>query len=334
MTSINTPLTTRVVAAVLAAGLALSGCARDERPETEEATGSTYTVTHDFGETLVPADYESVAVTSTALLDSSLAAGVLPAASPMSFEGFPAYLDVEGEDVTSLGDSFEEIDVEAIAETDPDLILLDVDGGRGVEETEYEALSRIAPTVPIRTGAHEFWNQAAAVGEALDREDEAAATAERYEQRSGVLRDLLAEVPEAQQPVSQIRIREDHVRVQMDNSNSGRVMTDAGLVFEPALEGAEMTGEIGNRYEISLEMLPEVLGDYVFVYSSDEGALEAATAQPIWQEVPAVASDTMFSVDFESWMEGEGYLSAMAIQEDIASAYGVEQEFGELVADM
>jgi len=158
------------------------------------------------------------------------------------------------------------------------------------------------------------------VGAALNRSEQMAEVAAAYDARAAELKTLLAEVPAAQQTVSQVRLRPDHVRIMMGATNAGVAMVDAGLTFAEPIAPVED----GGYYEISLELLPEATGDYVFVYSTDEGVLENVLTLPIWQEVPAVQAGTAFEVDFEAWMRGQGYLALNTVLDEIAAAYGVD----------
>jgi iron complex transport system substrate-binding protein len=324
MTSSNRSTRPRLLAlAAIAAAVTvlLAGCSRDARPADVAASATTYSVTHQFGTTKVPVGYKRVVVTFTALMDSAIAVGVVPVASPQSFSGFPSYLPVDGTSVANLGDSDADLDIEAIGAQKPDLILMNVDRGAAVGDTQYEALSEIAPTVPIITGEQDPFGVAKQVSVALDRVSELKKVAADYAAHVAKVKAELAKVPEAQLTVSQVRLRPDHVRMMMQDTNAGIAMTALGLTFADPLPGAVLDG---GYYETSLELLPEAIGDTVFVYSTDEGVLENVKTLPVWQLLPAVKTGRVFDVDFEAWMRGQGYLALGAVVDEIAAAYGVE----------
>jgi len=309
-----------VAAASAAVALAVTGCSRDELPSDGAATAKTYTVEHQFGSTEVPAEHDRVVVTFTALMDSAIAVGVVPVASPQSFAGFPDYLPIDGADVASLGDSDSDLDIEVIGEQDPDLILVNVERDAAIGDTQYEALSAIAPTIPIITGEQDPRGVAEQVAVALDRVDEMEQVAADYDAHAEEVKAALAGIPDAQLTVSQVRLRPDHVRMMMEDTNAGIAMADLGLVFAEPLPGATLDG---GYYETSLELLPEAIGETVFVYSTDEGVLENVKTLPVWQLLPAVQNERVFDVDFEAWMRGQGYLALTAVVDEIAAAYGV-----------
>ncbi|WP_293782369.1 ABC transporter substrate-binding protein [uncultured Aeromicrobium sp.] len=320
--------TTFTTLALTVIATSLAGCSRDAVPDSE-ASGATYTVEHVMGETQIPVDYERVVVTFPAFIDSTVAVGVTPAAAPVSsLESFPEYFGVDPDDIGDLGAYDDGIDLEVISEFEPDLILFNSPAGRDLDHDTFEALSTIAPAVPIVTAEQNFHRVATQIGVALNREEAMAQVAEDYRARAAEVRAAIADVPEAAKPVSQLRLYPDHARVMMEATNAGRVMTDAGLTFEPPIAGAELTGGASAiddfYYEVSLELLPDALGEHVFVYSTDGAAtLDEVRSLAIWQEIPAVQAGTVHEVDYETWMRGQGYRAAMSILDDIADAYGV-----------
>ena len=305
-------------AAVLTVSV-LSGCGTDAETA-GAASADTYSVKTELGTFEAPTDYERVVVTSTALLDSSVAAGVTPVGSPMSFAGLPDYVGLDDGSVTRIGDSDEEIDLESVAALEPDLILMNASGGAGLGDTMFDEYSDIAPTVPVVVGEQDPKGLAAQVGAALNRTAEMDEAARAYESRAADLKAQLADDPEAAKPVSQVRLRPDEVRVMMEETNAGVAMTDAGLTFAPPAEGTSV-GE-GGYVETSLELLPGSLGDHIFVYSTEEGVVEEVAASPVWQAIPAVEAGNVHPVDFEAWMRGQGYLALGTVLDDIAAAYG------------
>lgn len=312
-------LTAVSLAAIMATGAA--GCTRDERP-TSSAEGETYQFEHEYGVTEIPVDYERVVVTHTAALDVAVTVGVVPVGATVDHTGFPGYLGIDESAMTEIGESDNEVDPEIISNLDPDLILMTIGPTTSIEDTYFDAYSAIAPTVPLLAGRQDPKGLAAQGAAALNREAELHTFAERYDARTTRLRALLQEVPEARLPVSQVRLRADHARVMFAETNSGVAITDAGLTFKERLPGVEL--DRGGYYETSLETLPEALGDYLFVFSTDEGVLENVQTLPIWQQIPAVQNGTDFEVNFETWMRGQGYLALDAIIDDIAGIYGVD----------
>lgn len=140
-----------------------------------DATAFPVTITHSYGETTIPALPERIVLTSEAEgLDSLLALGVMPAG--MIFSGgyigalAPWAIQAGAEDVPLIESLAEgEIDYEAIAAAQPDLILT-----TWPDETIYETLSSIAPTLVIKSSDATTWQEIQRmVGEATGRSAQA-----------------------------------------------------------------------------------------------------------------------------------------------------------------
>jgi iron complex transport system substrate-binding protein len=104
--------------------VALTACGGGSGSGAAARTADTRTVTHDRGETEVPAEPQRVVVLDSPHLDAALSVGVTPVGSAQSSvdEGLPAYLGDRTEGIDIVG-TIEEPDLEAIAALDPDLIL-------------------------------------------------------------------------------------------------------------------------------------------------------------------------------------------------------------------
>lgn len=111
-----------------------------ENAANDEEVASEITVEHELGETVVPANPESVVVFDYGVLDSLRELGVDPVAVPQG--NIPAHLDeFESDDYENAGTLFEP-DFETIYGLSPDLIII---SGRTSEA--YDELNDIAPTI-------------------------------------------------------------------------------------------------------------------------------------------------------------------------------------------
>lgn len=142
----------RMVAAVTAAvaALAVAGCSTDSGTSSTSTSAaaesaSTVTITHPQGEAEVVLNPTKAVVLDFAALDTLDALGVSDSviAKPTTNAEFAA--DAAYADVEVVG-SMQEPDIEAIAELDPEVIII---GGRTA--SHYETLNEIAPTVDVST---------------------------------------------------------------------------------------------------------------------------------------------------------------------------------------
>ncbi|RRD45080.1 iron-siderophore ABC transporter substrate-binding protein [Buchananella hordeovulneris] len=152
----------RTSALLLATALATVGCAsQTDSPAAPTAAAASAaapaTIKHAFGETTIPAQVERVAAVNWANHDVPLALGVMPvgfAAQSWGVEDGSGMLAWTKEAVEKQGgkpvlfDETDGIDFEAVAATEPDVILA---AYSGLTKEDYDKLSKIAPTVAYPT---------------------------------------------------------------------------------------------------------------------------------------------------------------------------------------
>lgn len=155
--------------------------------ETADATTSDgVTITHKFGETLVPPNPSRVVTVGWTDQDFVLPFGVIPVATREFFEEYNDYpwvqQDTDGKGVTTWG--ADEIDFEAIAAQDPDVIFAIYEA---IDQQTYDRLSQIAPTV-IQSADYPDeetpWDvQLLTTGKALGKEGEAQELVDQVQAR-------------------------------------------------------------------------------------------------------------------------------------------------------
>ena len=165
-----------LVAFLLGIGL-LAACGGSDSPLAgEEPSGESVTITHKFGETIVPADPERVVTVGWSDQDFVLALGVVPVGTRSWFENYNDFPWVkeatDGKGVPVIeGDT---INFEAIAKAEPDVIFAIYET---IDEKTYDQLSQIAPTV-IQSDEYPDeqtpWDvQLLTIGEALGKKQQA-----------------------------------------------------------------------------------------------------------------------------------------------------------------
>jgi iron complex transport system substrate-binding protein len=175
-----------VVTAVLALALPLAACGSDDTqsggPERTTATGGAgafpVTVSHKYGETVVPAEPKRVVSVGVTEQDVLLQLGVVPVGVTEWYGEQPdatwpwAHDLLKGAhpEVLSVADGFE---FEKIAALKPDLI---VGTNAGMTKKDFRLLSAIAPTVTSDEAATDFFSpwqdQVLQIARALGREDD------------------------------------------------------------------------------------------------------------------------------------------------------------------
>lgn len=149
-------LTTLAVAAV-----ALAGCAGTAEDKADAASGGSgtdaafpVTIEHAYGETVIESRPERVATVAWSNQEVPLALGVVPVGMAKVTWGdddndgvlpwVEDKLDELGAETPVLFDETDGIDFEAVADTQPDVILA---AYSGLTQEEYDTLSKIAPVV-------------------------------------------------------------------------------------------------------------------------------------------------------------------------------------------
>lgn len=148
---------------VAAAAMTLAACSSDSEspstsptgaPSSDAAAGFPVTIEHVYGETVIESKPERVATVAWANHETPLALGIVPVGMSAATWGdddgdgilpwVEEKLEELGAETPVLFDETDGIDFEAVAATEPDIILATYSG---LTQEEYDTLSQIAPTV-------------------------------------------------------------------------------------------------------------------------------------------------------------------------------------------
>jgi len=223
---------------------------------------------------------------------------------------FPTALSAEETAGIAFAGAFDQPNLEAIAQQAPDLII----GDAYFQSERYALLSAIAPTVLIDTADWKTWYMIiAAVGGATDQ---ATAEMAAYDAR---VAEIGAQLREG--TVSFVRVVPGGFQLYRAAPNAYApiaIMTEVGVVRPDFEVGTDET----SWERLDWEGIVNLIGDVLFyvVGGADEEAtqLEAeVTANPIWQQLPAVQVGQAYRVSAEQWMSFGGLHSAHAVLDDI-----------------
>jgi iron-siderophore transport system substrate-binding protein len=186
-------------AAAVAAALTVSACGGDDETTggggAQSASGAfPVTIEHKFGTTEIESPPDRVVTVGYTEQDIVLALGVRPVGTREFLGGYPyerrpwAQDALGGARLEPVG--AEEIDFERVAAQRPDLI---IGVNSGMSESDYETLSRIAPTVAQSDEFIDFgvpWQeQTLTIGRALGREEQARRLVDDVEAQFAQARD-------------------------------------------------------------------------------------------------------------------------------------------------
>jgi iron complex transport system substrate-binding protein len=332
--------------AVLMAPLALSACGDDADADTASGADSApgaasdafpVTIEHAFGETTIESEPERIATVAWANHEVPLALGVVPVGMSRAAWGdddgdgvlpwVEARLEELGAETPALFDETDGIAFEAVAATQPDLILASYSG---LTESDYETLSKIAPVVAYPDIA---W--ATSVQDMITMSSTAMGLADEGEQ---LVADLDAQVQAAcaEHPeldgksilfsyidptdLSQVGFYTTHDTRPGFLAEIGMTMPD--VVSETSAETEEF---YVTRSAEDLEAFDDV--DVFVTYGDAEGELlDRITSDPVLSQIPAIQRGSV------AVLEDSTPLAASANPSPLSIGWGIGAYFDLLAA--
>lgn len=301
--------------------LGAAGCGGEPGEETS-ASSEGRLVRHEYGETRVPENPARIMVLDPALLDITLALGVVPAGASPIFPSedapgpFPPYLEgAEGigevEEVGPAGAP----NLESLASFGPDLI---VGSSFYFDEDVYGRLSEIAPTVALATYSNPMWKEEIVplVGEIYGVFEAAEEALAEYEERIESLRSELGNPEDI--VVSSVNVFAESISLNGTVSPSSLVLADIGF-SRPETQTFELTNDDLSSLPISEELIPDMDGNELFVYVTDRAAFENLQENELWQTLGAVQNGNVHPVTSTAWFF-PGLYAANAVLDDIEEA--------------
>ncbi|MFT4051659.1 MAG: iron-siderophore ABC transporter substrate-binding protein [Microbacterium sp.] len=292
-----------------AAALLLTGCASgtSETTETTSEASDTFpvTITHALGETTIEEKPERVATIGWSNQDVALALGVLPVGMDTQvwnwtgdaelgvYEWTQDAIDALGGDEPVLFSTTDGTDFEAIADTDPDVILA---AQSGISEEDYATLSEIAPVVAYPEVAwFTSWRDTITInaeGLGLSAEgDELVADLEAQ------IAEATADADFAGTTAAFFSIdASDLSTVYIYSAGDARTafLGDLGFDLPEAATDAASEGEF--YAEFSSENADALSDVDVIVTYGDGDVLEALQADALWSTLPAVQNGAVVEV--------------------------------------
>lgn len=303
--------------AFLTAAVMLTGCSADTADDAQNdvqndtavsdtAEDGTITVTHALGTTVIPEKPERVATIAWCNHDVALALGVAPVGVsrmnfavdetgifPWAWEKFKE-LGVENpvvfEDIDGL-------DYEAIADTDPDVILA---GYSGITQEEYDRLSEIAPVIAYPQGAWiSTWREQTLInGEGMGMKAEAE---QLIADTEALIAEKVAQYPAIEGKsiafcwLSAADLGTFYIYT--NNDPRAAYLNDLGFVVPASVEEAASTDPSAFSITVSAENADRFSDVDVIITYGDEALLEALQADARLGTIPAVKNGAVVLLD-------------------------------------
>jgi iron complex transport system substrate-binding protein len=306
----------------LAVGLSACGSANEGGSDPGQAgaaadAGFPRTVVHDKGSTELKTKPQRIValdnslVEAVVLLDRPLVGGI---ASYRNQKTFPDYLGDAVKDTRDIG-PLDNPNLELIASLRPDLIV----SATVRHEALYDKLSKIAPTVFVKTTGPIWKDNITLLGEALGEETRAAQQLSQYEARAKKIGDEV-NTKAGNPSISVVRFVDGPTRLMAKASFIGIILADAGLKRPPSQT------EETFATEISEEQIELADADHIFVttYSGGEGYQKKFEANPLWTRLKAVQGKHVYEVKDELWMTSVSVQGAHFVLDDIAQTFQID----------
>ncbi|WP_336659605.1 iron-siderophore ABC transporter substrate-binding protein [Leucobacter sp. USHLN153] len=312
------------VFALLLTGCAGSSNAAEGSGATEDSADAgafPVTIEHALGETTIEAQPERPAAVGWGSADVSIALGFVPVGMPEQaygdtdgdnlLEWVRDAIDEAGAEVPPLYSEVDGVPFEAIADTEPDVVLA---ANSGLSDQDFSTLSEIAPTVaypdqPYGTGWRETTEL---VGKALGKETEAKDLVAEAEQ---TISDALAEHPDLEGKTAMVAWvdAQDLGKIQVYTPADTRVqfLEDLGFTIAPGV--VELSeNQDGFVFSISAEEADKLDADLAIMFVQG-GDLSTMEKDPLLSKIPAVANGTVALINDEDLLMALSSPSVLSI---------------------
>ncbi|WP_044893633.1 iron-hydroxamate ABC transporter substrate-binding protein [Bacillus alveayuensis] len=180
-------------------------------------------------------------------------------------------------------------DIEKIMELNPDLII----GLSNIKNVDK--LSKIAPTVTYTYGKVDYLTQFLEIGKLLNKEKEARAWIDDFKKRAQKAgEEIRAKIGE-DATVTVVENFDKQLYVFGDNWGRGTEILYQEMKLKMPEKVKEMALEQG-YYALSLEVLPEFVGDYLII-SKNQDADNSFMETDTYKNIPAVKNNRVFEAN-------------------------------------
>jgi iron complex transport system substrate-binding protein len=271
-------------------------------PQVLETTNEYRLIRHATGEAQVPLNPKCIVVAGSGYLDHLLTLGVKPcgAAHGPGGSGFPEHLAGQLEGVKYVGGTLE-VNLETVALLNPDLIIaMHPAHTSGEFVTKFDP---IAPTVYLNEPWADWRKTLEQMGVILGKQEQATARLAEFDSLLAEAKTRLGGVV-GDEKVLFLRVLQQEIRIYGTASPTGDILYN-GLGLTPST--AVPTGEPARS--ISLELIPELDADHIFLLDQTEDGMAKIKESPLWQKIPAVQQGNIYPVDVKIWVQGEGMVA-------------------------
>jgi iron complex transport system substrate-binding protein len=296
-----------LVAAAAALAVATSACGSpaespapsQQQAQQQQATGMPVTIAHALGSTTISAPPQRVVTVGWSDQDAVLALGVQPVGTTEWFNEqpgaiFPWATSVATGPAPEIVSNAGEINFEKVATLRPDLILAVYEG---LDQSEYDTLSKIAPTVAHSAQYDPFgapWqDMTLTVGRALGREQQAKELVAGVEQRFAAVRTAHPQWAEMTMLVM-ANAESGTYQVFSPQDPKTRFFADLGFQTQPPWLAGRVQDNVAT---VSAEEFTLLDVDRL-AWTSDPATIQAMRDDPIYNRLDVVRSGRVGYFDY------------------------------------
>src|SRR5690625_4636686 len=313
------------LALLTGAALALTACGSADagQSDSNEADGEAVTIESALGTATIEEPPERVVTLGMGSTGTAIALGV----TPVGMEEYPWGSDETGympwihEAVTAAGDELPaqftggtELDIEAVLELDPDVILAP---WSGITQEQYDLLSDIAPTVayPNEPWSTDWEEQIIIIGQALGKPEAA-------EQAIADIEEQLATVAEENREFADTSFVYAYTEgpgtlgVFMPDEQRVAMLRKMGLQLDPMVETLQESGGSGGSdwSLIGLENADRLAdADLMFTFYMDEQTRKEVEGQPLYASIPAVERGSLVTSEDAPFVTASSMINPLTV---------------------
>lgn len=285
-----------------------SATSEEANAETESATSATRVVTDMFGEVTIPTEPKRLVVTSSRYAEYLVSMGLTPDVvlytSSIEPDYRTEYLKENGVEIVEYPQYDQNF--ELLLSLAPDLI---VAPGVSIDESIYEQMTKIAPTVALDSTV-EMEESMPKLAELFNKQSESDTEMSDYHARIAEAKQKL-DTTLGDKTVLVLRVEAKQYRYLGDDETKGGAIKllyhELGLNVPEAIVGAEAWFT-----PFSLEFLPEIDPDYILmekrVIDGEDGTefYDQLMASSLWKGLRAVQENHVIPVSTQELVQGEG----------------------------
>jgi iron complex transport system substrate-binding protein len=297
-------------------------------------TDSTITVEHAYGEIEIPRNPQRIVV-SYESAEALISLGFDPIAYP-SFIDMPPTLRAQSPDTEWLQITDVSPNLERLAALEPDLIIEAEPWAGGIgERSNYETVSRIAPTLVLKEFPTYWMSALRQFGELFDRSDQAEQVIADYTERVSELRERARNVISDDTVATVLFFGlEPYLYVPASTDENGRAIPAAPVSWLYQELDLEASSDVVEAFAedpttgyvlVSPEFMPDLEAEHLVVlpggYSGEseiDVGYDSFVDSAIWRAIPAVANGNVH--ELKNVIVPFGFFTKLDIMEKFVDA--------------